>query len=86
VANVEKRVVGQFELEDFAERWSVAGCDMPKSKRKSKKQQNREKRDFAETASAVFQQAMGIKQPRARHPAQRHSRSGRSRQRHIRKA
>jgi hypothetical protein len=52
---------------------------MPKSKRKSKKQQNREKRDFAETASAVFQQAMGIKQPRARHPAQRHSRSGRSR-------
>ena len=52
---------------------------MPKSKRKSKKRQNREKRDFAETASAVFQQAMGIKQPRARHPAQRHSRSGRSR-------
>ncbi len=39
---------------------------MPKSKRKSKKQQNREKRDFAETAFAVFQQAMGIKQPRAR--------------------
>jgi hypothetical protein len=34
---------------------------MPKSKRKSKKQQNREKRDFAETASAVFQQAMGNK-------------------------
>ena len=32
---------------------------MPKSKRKSKKQQNREKRDFAETAFAVFQQAMG---------------------------
>ena len=27
---------------------------MPKSKRKSKKQQNREKRDFAETAFAVF--------------------------------
>ena len=43
---------------------------MPKSKRKSKKQQNREKRDFAETAFAVFQQAMGNKQPRARHPAQ----------------
>jgi hypothetical protein len=75
----QEAVVGQFELEDFAERWSVAGFDMPKSKRKSKKQQNREKRDFAETASAVFQQAMGIKQPRARHPAQRHSRSGRSR-------
>jgi hypothetical protein len=31
--------------------------DMPKSKRKSRKQQNREKRDFAETAFAVFQQA-----------------------------
>jgi hypothetical protein len=39
----------------------------------------KKRRDFAETASAVFQQAMGIKQPRARHPAQRHSRSGRSR-------
>jgi len=33
---------------------------MPKTKRKSKKQQNREKRDFAETANAVFQQGMGI--------------------------
>jgi hypothetical protein len=31
--------------------------DMPKSKRKSKKQQDREKRDSAETAFAVFQQA-----------------------------
>jgi hypothetical protein len=31
--------------------------DMPKSKRKPRKQQNREKRDFAETAFAVFQQA-----------------------------
>jgi len=29
--------------------------DMQKSKRKSKKQKNREKRDFAETAFAVFQ-------------------------------
>src|SRR6266542_96789 len=57
---------------------------MPKSKRKSKKHQNREKRDFAETAFAVFKQAMGIKQPRARRPAQRHSRSGRSRQRPAR--
>ena len=36
-------------------------------------------RDFAETANAVFRQAMGNKQPRARPPAQRQSRSGRSR-------
>jgi hypothetical protein len=54
----------------------VAGFDMPKSKRKSKKQQNREKRDFAETASAVFQQATGIKS-KPRYSAQRHSRSSR---------
>jgi len=49
---------------------------MPKSKRKPKKQQNREKRDFAETAFAVFQQATGSK-PKAPHSAQRHSRSSR---------
>ena len=33
------------------------------------------RRSLAITASAVFQQGMGNKQPRARHPAQRHSRS-----------
>jgi hypothetical protein len=75
--NPKVRTKSQKTSSDF--RLCPPNCAMPKSKRKSKKQQNREKRDFAETASAVFQQAMGIKQPRARHPAQRHSRSGRSR-------
>jgi hypothetical protein len=58
----------------------MANFDMHKrtTKRKSKKQQNREKRDFAETAFAVFQQATGNK-PEPRHSAQRHSRSGRGR-------
>jgi hypothetical protein len=52
---------------------------MPKSKRKSKKQQDREKRDFAETAFAVFQQATEKKQAKRRPPNQRQSRSGRGR-------
>jgi hypothetical protein len=58
---------------------------MQKSKRKSRKQQNREKRDFAETAFAVFQQATSGKRLTRRQKAatgvkvqsQRHSRSGR---------
>jgi hypothetical protein len=58
---------------------------MPKSKRKSKKQQSREKRDFAETAFAVFQQATSGKRLTRRQKAatgvkvksQRHSRSSR---------
>jgi hypothetical protein len=59
--------------------------DMPKSKRKSRKQQNREKRDFAETAFAVFQQATSGKRLTRRQKAatgakvksQRRARSGR---------
>jgi hypothetical protein len=59
--------------------------DMPKSKRKSKKQQGREKRDFAETAFGVFQQATSGKRLTRRQKAatgvqiksQRHSRSSR---------
>jgi hypothetical protein len=59
--------------------------DMPKSKRKPRKQQNREKRDFAETAFAVFQQATSGKRLDSRQRAatgvkvksQRHSRSSR---------
>jgi hypothetical protein len=50
---------------------------MPKSKPKGKPK--KEKRDFAQTAFAVFQKATGIKQSKARHSAQRHSRSGRGR-------
>jgi hypothetical protein len=65
----------------------MAGFPMPKSKRKSKKQQNREKRDFAETAFAVFQQATSGKRLTRRQKSatgakvnpQRHSRSGRGR-------
>jgi hypothetical protein len=49
---------------------------MPKSKRKTKKQQNREKRDFAEIAFAASQQPTGIKS-KPRYSAQRHSHSGR---------
>jgi hypothetical protein len=65
----------------------MANFDMHKrtTKRKSKKQQNREKRDFAETAFAVFQQATsGERLTRrqkvatgAKVKSQRHSRSGR---------
>jgi len=59
--------------------------DMPKSKRKSKKPKNREKRDFAETAFAVFQQATSGKRLTRRQKSatgvkvksQRHSRSSR---------
>jgi len=59
--------------------------DMPKSKRKSKKQKNREKRGFAETAFAVFQQATSGKRLTRRQKSatgvkvksQRHSRSSR---------
>jgi hypothetical protein len=55
------------------------------TKRKSKEQQNREKRDFAETAFAVFQQATSGKRLTRRQKAptgakvksQRHSRSSR---------
>jgi hypothetical protein len=47
---------------------------MPKSKRKSKTEPRKEKRDFAQTAFSVFQKATGIK---TRHSTQRHSRSGR---------
>jgi hypothetical protein len=45
---------------------------MPKSKRKSKTQPRKEKRDFAQTAFSVFQKATGVKVK-----AQRHSRSRR---------
>ena len=67
----------------------MANFDMHdrKTKRKSKKQQNREKRDFAETAFAVFQQTTSGKRLTRRQKAatgakvnsQRHSRSSRSR-------
>jgi hypothetical protein len=70
-------VVGQFEFGNFAGRRSVAGFAMPKSNPKDKPK--KEKRDFAQTAFAVFQKATGIKQSKARHSAQRHSRSGRGR-------
>jgi hypothetical protein len=46
--------------------------DMPKSRRKSKTQPKKDKRDFAQTAFAVFQKAT-----RAKVNSQRHSRSGR---------
>ena len=57
------------------------------TKRKPKKQQEREKRDFAEAAFAVFQQATSGKRLALRQKAatgvkvksQRHSRSGRGR-------
>jgi hypothetical protein len=65
----------------------MANFDMHKqtTKRKPKKQQEREKRDFAETAFAVFQQATSGKRLTRRQKAatgvkvqsQRHSRSGR---------
>jgi hypothetical protein len=65
----------------------MANFDMHKrtTKRKSRKQQNREKRDFAETAFAVFQQATsGTRLTRRQKAAtgakvnsQRHSRSSR---------
>ncbi len=65
----------------------MANFDMHKrtSKSKPKKQQDRERRDFAETAFAVFQQATsGKRLTRSQKAAtgvkvqsQRHSRSGR---------
>jgi hypothetical protein len=45
---------------------------MPKTKRKSKHQPRKEKRDFAPTAFSVFQKGTGVKVI-----SQRHSRSGR---------
>jgi hypothetical protein len=45
---------------------------MPKSKRKSKTQPRKEKRDFAQTTFSGFQNMTGIKVN-----SQRHSRSGR---------
>jgi hypothetical protein len=45
---------------------------MPKTKRKSKTNPRKEKRDFAQTAFSVFQKAT-----RAKVNSQRHSRSGR---------
>jgi hypothetical protein len=45
---------------------------MPKTKRKSKTQPRKEKRDFTPTAFSVFQKGTGVKVN-----AQRHSRSGR---------
>jgi hypothetical protein len=45
---------------------------MPKTKRKSKNQPRKEKRDFTPTAFSVFQKGTGVKVN-----AQRHSRSGR---------
>jgi hypothetical protein len=50
---------------------------MPKSKSKGK--HKREKRDFAQTAFAVFQKATEIKQGKLRHSGQKHSQSGRGR-------
>jgi hypothetical protein len=65
----------------------MANFDMhkPTSKSKPKKQQDRERRDFAETAFAVFQQATSGKRLTSRQKAatgvkvqsQRHSRSSR---------
>jgi hypothetical protein len=51
-------------------------CIMQKAKQKAKAQPKREKRDFAQTAFSVFQQATGAK-PKTQHPFQRHTRSGR---------
>jgi hypothetical protein len=46
---------------------------MPKSKRKSKTEPRKEKRDFAQTAFSVFHKATGIK---TRHSTQRRSGRG----------
>jgi hypothetical protein len=50
---------------------------MPKAKRKQQNKQSKGRRDFAQTAFSVFQQATGGKQAKPRYSAQRHSRSGR---------
>jgi hypothetical protein len=50
---------------------------MQKIKRKPKGKPTKGKRDFAQTAFAVFQKATGVKQSSAGNSGRRHSRSGR---------
>jgi hypothetical protein len=64
--------ISQFGLGRFIFSDSWQCCDMPKTKRKSKNQPRKEKRDFAPNAFSIFQKGTGVKVN-----AQRHSRSGR---------